>query len=201
MGSSDKKMEIVYNGAFDSYKPAKKYDIFTFISTGRLVTDKGIGELIKAFIKFNNKWSASQLYLLGDGPERKSFERMASDNDSIYFLGYQEDPLKYVSKSHVFLLPTYHEGFSLAIIEACMLAMPVIATDVGGNPEIIRDGETGLLVQVRDPEALYIAMEELFENSLLRERLSKNARKAYERKFNYKNIINDNYIRFYQDSL
>lgn len=200
-GPVRQKMEIIYNGAFDSYKPVKKNDTFTFISTGRLVTDKGIGELIEAFTRFHDEHSDSQLYLLGDGPERESFEKMASGNTAIHFLGYQKDPLKYVGESHVFLLPTYHEGFSLAIVEACMLAMPVIATDVGGNPEIIRDRETGLLIEVRDPKTLYRAMEELYKDSSLRERLSKNARDEYERKFNYKNIINDNYIRFYQDSI
>lgn len=195
------KMEIIYNGAFDSYAPVEKNKLFTFISTGRLVTDKGIGELINAFKQFNAKYTSSQLLLLGDGPERAVFEKMASGNESIHFLGYQKNPLDYVASSHVFLLPTYHEGFSLAIVEACMLAMPIIATNVGGNPEIIYDGKTGLLVKVKDPESLYKAMVHLYEDAVLREELGKNAREEYIKKFNYKNIIEDNFIRFYEEAL
>jgi len=200
-GSVKQKMEIIYNGAFDSYELIKKYDVFTFISTGRLVTDKGIGELIDAFIRFHDKYDNSRLYLLGDGPERELFEKQASGLDAIHFLGYQKNPLEYVAQSHVFLLPTYHEGFSLAVVEACMLAMPIIATDVGGNPEIIRNEDTGLLVKVRDTETLYNAMVELYNNKELRERLAENARNEYVKKFNYKDTIRDNYISFYEDAL
>ncbi len=197
-GPVRQKMKIVYNGAFDSYRPVTKNKTFTFVSTGRLVTDKGIGELIDAFLRFNKKYPDSQLYLLGDGPERKDFEKRASLNKAITFLGYQQNPLDYVAKSHVFLLPTYHEGFSLALVEACMLGMPVIATNVGGNPEIIRHEETGLLVDVKDVETLYDAMVKLYENKNLCEKLSKNAREIYLEKFNYEEVIRDEFISFYE---
>jgi glycosyltransferase involved in cell wall biosynthesis len=200
-GPVRKRMEIVYNGAFDSYVPVVKNETFTFISTGRLVRDKGIGELIDAFIKFNSKYSESQLHLLGDGPERSLFEEQAAGHGAIHFYGYQKNPLEFVAKAHIFLLPTYHEGFSLAIVEACMLAMPVIATDVGGNPEIIHDGETGLLVKVKDSDSLFSAMEKLYLDAELRNRLAENARIEYVGNFNYANIIRDNYISFYERSL
>lgn len=197
-GRVKKKMEIVYNGAFDTFKPTEKYKKFTFVSTGRLVTDKGISELIDAFTQFNKKVKDSQLYLLGDGPEREAFEKRAVSNPAIHFLGYQQNPLEYVAKSHIFLLPTYHEGFSLALVEACMLSMPVVATEVGGNPEIIHNRETGLLVKVKDSEDLYRAMNELYENEGLRNKLSKNARKTYEDNFNFETIINDAFINYYE---
>lgn len=200
-GPVKQKMKVVYNGAFDSYKPVDKYETFTFISTGRLVTDKGIGELIDAFKKFNAKYADSRLYLLGDGPERELFEKKAADNKAIHFLGYKQNPLEYVAKSHVFLLPTYHEGFSLAIVEACMLGLPVIATNVGGNPEIIRDGETGLLVKSKNVESLYAAMLEVYKNDELRKRLSEAARNEYVTKFNYEKIINDTFMDLYRESL
>lgn len=192
------KMEIIYNGAFDSYRDITKSKIFTFVSTGRLVTDKGIGELIDAFIKFNERHPASQQLLLGDGPERKNFEKRAKGRASIHFLGYRQDPLEYVARSHVFLLPTYHEGFSLALVEACMLGMPIIATDVGGNPEIIRDGDTGLLVKPKDSDDLLRAMEKLYKDTALSDRLSKNARKQFLARFNYEKIIKEKYISYYE---
>ena len=192
------KMEIVYNGAFDSYKPVEKYKKFTFVSTGRLVTDKGIGELIGAFIKFHDNIPDSQLYLLSDGPERGRFEKQATAHPAIHFLGYKENPLEYVAKSHVFLLPTYHEGFSLALVEACMLAMPIIATNVGGNPEIIRDHDNGLLVVAKSSDGLYEAMKVLYSDKDLREKVSQNARKEYVGKFNFESVIRDNFISYYR---
>ena len=194
------KMRIVYNGAFDSYKPVEKYPTFTFVSTGRLVTDKGIGELITAFKRFHEKVGKSQLYLLGDGPERASFEKQTSSDPAIHFLGYQLNPLEYVAKSHVFLLPTYHEGFSLSLVEACMLGLPVVATNVGGNPEIIHDHENGLLIKVKSADELYDAMVELYEDKKLRDTLSKNARQDYERHFDFETIIKDKIIRRYEES-
>lgn len=193
-----KKMEIVYNGAFDSYKSVEKYKKFTFVSTGRLVTDKGIGELLDAFIKFHDDIPDSQLYLLGDGPEREQFEKRAAKHPAIHFLGYKENPLEYVAKSHVFLLPTYHEGFSLALVEACMLAMPIIATNVGGNPEIIRDHKNGLLVAAKSSDELYEAMESLYSDKDLRDKVSQNARKEYVGKFNFEAVIRNNFISYYR---
>ena len=191
-------MKVVYNGAFDTYKPMKKYDKFTFISTGRLVTDKGIGELIDAYMLFSEEIEGTELHFLGDGPEKELFQKRAASNNSIIFLGYQQNPLDYVNKSHVFLLPTYHEGFSLALVEACMLSMPIIATDIGGNPEIIKDRETGLLVDVKDAVGLYRAMVELYNDEKLRDKLSMNARNEYVAKFNFETIIREEFINFYK---
>lgn len=200
-GTIRSKMKVVYNGAFDSYTPTKKYTKFTFISTGRLVTDKGIGELIDAYILFSKNVKDTELQLLGDGPEKELFQKRAASSNSITFLGYQQNPLDYVTKSHVFLLPTYHEGFSLALVEACMLSMPIIATNVGGNPEIIRDRETGLLVKAKDSVGLYHAMLELYNDESLRDKLSKNARGEYVGKFNYETIIEKGFIDFYKGAV
>lgn len=197
-GTVKQKMNVIYNGAFDSYKPAKKYDKFTFISTGRLVTDKGIKELIDAFSMLNKKHPETRLYLVGDGPERHIFEEYAKPHKSIFFLGYKQNPLDYVAKSHVFILPTYHEGFSLAIIEACMLSMPIIATDVGGNPEIIKNDKTGLLIPVKDSLSLEDSMERLYKDKDLSEKLGENARRAYEANFNFKTIIKERFFPLYE---
>jgi len=194
------RMKVVYNGAFDSYKPVNKYKKFTFVSTGRLVTDKGIGELIDAFMLFSKDIKGAELHFLGDGPERELFQKRAASNTSILFLGYRQNPLDYVSKSHIFLLPTYHEGFSLALVEACMLSMPIIATDIGGNPEIIKDRETGLLVDVKDTAGLYRAMVTLYNDESLRNKLSRNARNEYIAKFNFETIIKDEFINFYKEN-
>lgn len=192
------KLRVIYNGAFDSYKDVKKYKEFTIISTGRLVTDKGIGELIDAFGELNKKYPDTKLLLLGDGPEKSKFKKQAKDNPQIEFLGYKVNPLDYVAKSHIFTLPTYHEGFSLALVEACMLQMPIVATRVSGNTEIAVDGENGLLVASRDPESLYKALEELYSDEKLRSKLAKSARETYEKDFDFAKIIEDNFVSYYR---
>lgn len=192
------KMHVVYNGAFDSYNPAiEKYKTFTFVSTGRLVTDKGVGELIEAFMRFNVIHKNSRLYLLGDGPERQKFEKKSQNHPAIHFLGYQQEPLNYVAKSHVFLLPTYHEGFSLALVEACMLGIPIIATNVGGNPEIIKDNNNGLLIKVKSIDDIYDSMVLLYKNKTLCKQLSKNARSTYVEKFDFAKIIKKEFLSLY----
>lgn len=192
------KLQVIYNGAFDTLKRLPKNDTFTFVSSSRIVTDKGIGELIKAFDRLHAKYSDTQLHILGDGPEKRYFEDLARQNPSITFLGFQHNPLEYVEKSHVFILPTYHEGFSIALVEACMLEMPIIATNVGGNPEIIHNTETGLLVKVKDVDSLFDAMEKLLGDEAMRVELSKNARNAYVDKFDFETIIKKHFIPLYE---
>ena len=199
-GDIKDKLRVIYNGAFDTYKKPEKKSIFTFVSTGRLVTDKGIGELIKAFNLLNRAHPDTALQILSDGPERSYFEELAKSNKSISFTGYQIDPLELMVKDHVFVLPTYHEGFSIALVEACMLEMPIIATRVGGNVEIIQDHQTGLLVPIKDVDALCKAMDKLYSNKKLCDKLAENAREQYVKRFQFDQIVKKEFIPLYMGS-
>lgn len=192
-----KKLTVVYNGAFDvlANYTAPKRKKFTFVAASRLVTDKGIGELITAFSGIK---SPAQLLLLGDGPEAEKFKQQAGDNKDIIFAGHQNDPFSAIATSHVFVHPTYHEGFSVALVEATMLSMPIIATSVGGNVEIIKDGETGLLVPAKDSSALQEAMERLAKDATLRDTLGQNARKQFVSKFDFTHIVAHDFIPLYK---
>lgn len=192
------KMSVIYNGSFDTPKSVRRNEKFTFVSSSRIVTDKGIGELIEAFKKIHKIHPDTELHLLGDGPEREAFENKAKANKSIIFFGHISNPLNYVAKSHVFIIPTYHEGFSIALVEACMLGMPIIATEVGGNPEIIQHKKTGLLVKAKDSDDLFKAMEELYINTDLRLTIGKNARNKYLDEFNFQTIIKNHFIPLYK---
>lgn len=192
------KLNVIYNGTFDDYRDVKKNKQFTFISTARLVTDKGIGELILAFKKLRSEFKDIRLELVGDGPKRSHFESLAKGESSIKFLGYKSDPLDYVARSDVFVLATYHEGFSIALLEAFMEGVSVIATNVGGNPEIITDGRTGLLVDAKNVDELYEAMVRLYKDAALRMELGKNARAKYLSAYNFKTIIKDEFLPLYE---
>lgn len=193
-----KKIIVVYNGVFDNkqdYTLVQRGDNFTFCAASRLVKDKGIFELTESFKNILIDHPNSNLLVLGDGPDRKD---LAIEHPKIKFMGHVEDPLKYISMSNVFVHPTYHEGFSVALVEACMLERAIIATNVGGNPEIIIDEITGLLVEARNVPDLTRAMKRLINDSELTQRLSANARNQYVNKFSFNEIIKSEFIPLYE---
>ena len=199
------KIIVVYNGVEDRYNTYTHdtHDVFTFCIAGRLVIDKGVGEAIEAFRYFQAHHPKSQLLLIGDGPDRVKFEQQAKGLP-IHFLGHQTDPLPEVARADVYLHPTYHEGFSISLIEASMLGLAIIATKVGGNPEIIHHQKTGLLILVKDSAALTEAMERLYNNPSLRLSLGRAARQQFTELFVFRQIVAKKFIplynRTYEDS-
>lgn len=194
------RLVVIYNGSEDSkshYGDVKQNDAFTYCIVSRLVTDKGIGEAIRAFQQIHEKHEDTKLLLVGGGPEEDRFKNLAVDEPSILFVGHQPDPLPFVARSHVFVHPTYHEGFSLALVEASMMEVPIIATNVGGNPEIIKDGETGLLVPPKDITSLVEAMNHLYSDHSLRATLAKNARANYLNHFVFSDIVTRQFLPLY----
>jgi glycosyltransferase involved in cell wall biosynthesis len=194
------KLKVIYNGVTDvatdySAKTSKK---FTYCVVSRLVTDKGIGEAIKAFNRLANEYPNDKLIIIGDGPESEKFRTLAKNNPRIKLLGYQKDPLKYIAESNIFVHPAYHEGFGISLIEASMLSKPIIATAVGGIVEIITDYKTGLLVKDRDVDSLTDAMKLLRNNKTLQNKLGATARNQYEKKFQFDQIVKENFIPLYE---
>ncbi|HJP81593.1 MAG TPA: glycosyltransferase family 4 protein [Candidatus Saccharimonadales bacterium] len=194
------KMTVVYNGSFDyaGEYPHSKNKHFIFVVVSRLVIDKGIREVIDAFTDVQKEHPASELWLIGDGPDEATLRDYAKDRDHIQFLGYQKDPLSFMARADVFVHPTYHEGFSVALVEASMLSLPIIATNVGGNGEIIRNEETGLLVPAQNVDALSAAMARLSTDPKLGSELGARARNQYEQKFDFARIVHDRFIPLYE---
>ncbi len=196
------KLTVVYNGCGDvlshySYMPNP--DLFTFVLASRLVTDKGISEAIDAFKQFHTRHNNSRLLIAGDGPERERFIQQANDISTIEFLGHQADPYKIITQADVFLQPTYHEGFSVVLVEASMLQKAIIATAVGGNVEIVHDHVTGLLVPPKDPVILDQAMEELYQDKDLRGSVAMEARAQYEKSFVFDKIVEERFVELYNE--
>ena len=195
-----KKMVIAYIGAADVKNKyvRKSHPKITFGITTRLVTDKGIGEAIEAFNKLNKFRNDTELLIIGDGPDAVKFKKQAKNNKNIVFTGHLTNPLGEMNNLDVFLHPTYHESFSTSLVEASMLGLPIITTRVGGNPEIIKDNITGLLVDAKDVESLYKAMEKMYSDKELRKKLGYNARIQYVEKFNFDNIVKTQYVKLYE---
>lgn len=194
------KLQLIHNGCSDTYNstPRIQQPVFTFCIANRLVTDKGIGETITAFKKIYSEFPDTQLLLLGDGPEGEVFKKQAGISEGIRFMGHQDDPYSIMASSDVFLQPTYHDAFSVVIVEASMLGLAIIATSIGGNIEIIFDENTGLLVPSKDADALYTAMRRLRTDASLRKKLSSNARDNYLKDFVFDDIISKQYIPLYK---
>ena len=95
--------------------------------------------------------------MIGDGPERSAAERRLRElglEGRVAFLGKQEHFVELLAAAHVFLLPSEQESFGLAALEALSCGVPVVASDVGGVPELVRHGETGFLAAVGDVAAM-----------------------------------------------
>jgi len=195
------KILVVYNGVFDQKdtygEKSKKPNFVRFVIASRLVKDKGIHEAVSAFTELKEESDNVSLTILGDGPDRADLEAM-SGAENVTFLGHAKDPLQYLHDADVFVHPTYHEGFSVALVEAGMMSLPIIATSVGGNVEIINDHKTGLFVPARDSRSLHEAMRELLNNETLRRELGTNARKQYIRRFQFDKIVNEQFIPIYK---
>jgi glycosyltransferase involved in cell wall biosynthesis len=101
----------------------------------------------------------------------------------MHFLGYRRDTRRILSAFDFAVQPSRSEAFSLTLLESACASLPVIATRVGGNPELVVDGETGILVPPENPEALAQAIMKFAGDSELREKMGRAARERYEQNF------------------
>lgn len=195
--------KVIYNGVSSSKtipiaRTAADKGKVIFAATSRLVVAKGIGELIKAFQVVSMKHANTCLWLFGEGPDEKKFKDMAVDNNHIIFWGFPVDSLERLADCDVFVHPSYHEGFSLSLVEAAKLGLPIIACDVGGNPELVTDGKNGLLIPAKDVQALATAMEKLVSNPRLRRQYGQAARTSYKTKLVFEKIVKESFVPLYE---
>lgn len=162
-----------YNATLPDVKAAadkiRRDGKFTFIFIGRLVRDKGINELVDAFIRLNSQWPNTRLLLVG--PYEENLDPLSPEtlsainkNEAIQCVGSQNDVRPWLAASDVFVFPSYREGFPNVVIEAGAMGLPSIVTDINGSREIITDGMNGLIIPSHDSNALLCAMEELLTN-------------------------------------
>jgi glycosyltransferase involved in cell wall biosynthesis/GT2 family glycosyltransferase len=170
------------------------------IAVGRLFKVKDYPTLISAFSIMRKKRRA-KLLILGKGAELDKLKRLVTSlgiSSDVDFLGFQENPYKFMSKADVFVLSSMHEGFGNVIVEAMVCGVPVVSTDCKSGPnEIIENGKSGLLVPPRDPDALADAILKILSNQVLSEKLSSNGRlrannfSILESVSKYENIFNN----------
>ncbi len=149
---------------------------------------KGIETLIHAAGLLKQSAPDVFYFLVGgcDSSYRERLNARIADyglQQKVVFAGYQSDVAPYVSAMDAFVLPSLSEGVPLAILEAMWLERPVIATMVGGVPEALQQGESGLLVQKEDPQALAQAMSRLFSDQEVGRKLAQRGRRCVEERF------------------
>ena len=189
-------VQVICNGVKDEYalyageKPVKK----SFCFVGRIVEEKGVRELIFAFNKLREKHPDITLTICGGtkGKEgERELEKMCGNVSfaGMELLGRVPNTLPFLAKSEIFVLPSYKEGMSLALLEAMMMGKAIVSTDVGGAKEMIKDKEDGLLVKARSEEALEKAMEYMLVQPAEARKMGKNARKTFEERYDFENIF------------
>lgn len=179
----------------DMVDVAKKLHIsqsdFTFILVGRLVGDKGVNELVKAFVTVQEKHPETSLLLVGPleeelDPLMPSTQETIKTHSKVYTTGYVDDVRPYFAFAKALTFPSYREGFPNVVLQAGAMGLPSIVSDINGCNEIIVNNHNGLIVPVKSSTALEIAMCKLIEDKVLYDRAKANARSvitdSYERR-------------------
>jgi len=153
---------------------------------GSLRPIKGTRYLIQAMLMIKQQEPNARLLIVGDGPDRQSLENLVRKLDlqqSIDFVGRlpQERIPHYMSACDIFTLPSLSEGFGLACLEAVSSGLPVVATGVGGLPDLIEDGKNGFLIPARNVAELARKLVTLLESDELRQEISKNNREKAQK--------------------
>ena len=181
-GLKDESIPTVYNGIdFSRCIVKKDYAIdgnFKILHIGRFCKEKNHEMLLRAFKMFNTNFPNSVLWLIGDGPERKHIEGLASElelNANVEFFGIQDNVYEFLSRADAFVLPSLYEGMPMTILEAMGTGLPIIATNVGGIPTIIDNHKNGILIDV-DVAQLTDAFCELYQKEEIRKLLGVNAK-------------------------
>jgi glycosyltransferase involved in cell wall biosynthesis len=149
------------------------------ICVASMFPEKDHMTLLKGFMKASRSVDNVQLLLVGEGPLRVQLEKFCIQHDlhSVRFMGRlpHEDVLEHIANCDVFILTSFEEGMPTVILEALALEKPVIATAVGGIPELIKDGVNGILIPPRSPEHVAKGLERLLTDSWLRRKLGEAA--------------------------
>jgi glycogen(starch) synthase len=161
---------VIYNGLpAPAGAPCEAKSEIELLCVGRLVPEKGFDLALDAFGKLLTRYPDARLVLVGDGPEREALERRAEGlgiRDRVEFLGWTppDSIPERMNRASLVLMPSRREGLPLVAIEASLAGLPIVATKVGGLPEVIDAGRTGLLVPPEDSTALSTAMVSILED-------------------------------------
>jgi glycosyltransferase involved in cell wall biosynthesis len=169
-------------------------DRFTIGWVGRMTSVKRTDDILRAFRRLRDNGVEATLCLVGDGPDRGDLERRAHDlgvvRDTL-FLGYQEDVAPFYAAFDALVLPSRNEGTPVSAIEALAAGRPVVATRVGGVPDVVRDSEDGFLVDAGATDDLGDRLDQLARDPELRARMGERGRERVLPRYAVDRLVRD----------
>jgi glycosyltransferase involved in cell wall biosynthesis len=214
-GITDERIQVIYNGIdefpdIDAEEQARaRYEIGLGSddpivgAVGSLYPVKGHRYLIDAIPSVIRACPAAKFLLVGRGDQEVALKdriKKLGLERYVHFLGLRQDIGRLLSIMDIFVLPSLSEGLSMATLEAMASAKPVVATRVGGNPELVIEGETGLLVPSEDSGALAKGITTLLLDKHRARAFGQNGRRRVEQRFHI-NMMIDEYRKLYRESL
>lgn len=169
----------------------------TVVLVSRMLWDKGVGEFVAAAREHRRRGGAAKFVLVGESdPGNPAAVPVATLKEwaaegVVEWLGYRDDIAEIFSSSHIVCLPSYREGLPKVLIEAAACGCAIVASDVPGCREIVRDGVNGLLVPVRDGLALADAVGRLAEDAPLRREMAKKGRELAVNEFSVERVVQE----------
>jgi glycosyltransferase involved in cell wall biosynthesis len=208
------RIDVVYNGIDDIQFKLEGHDKlrqevhlpengYILGTVARLDAIKNQKMMIKALKRLHDDFPEACLLIVGDGPERRSLEEFAARqqvSSRVVFTGFREDAYLFYRIMDVLLLTSFSEGTSMTLLEAMAHGIPCVATDVGGNPEIVIDGKTGFLVPSEDDQTLAERISLLAKDQDLRKRMGNAGRDRFEAQFTVTKMVRA-YQAMYEDRL
>jgi len=191
---SQEKINIVYNSFNGKYKPELTESKDSIVSVGRLVPWKGFEVLIEAFADLQKEFNNLHLDIIGDGPQKNVLEDLVQklnlkQNINISGRMNHNELLEKLSES-ILVLNSGYEGLSHLILEAMSVGSPVIASNVGGNPELITHDENGILVEYNNKEQIKGAIKKILDNDQLQQKFINNSKERLK-DFTFEKMINN----------
>lgn len=178
-------------------------DRYIIGTLGRLETQKGLPYLIEALRLLSESGNRAFLLIVGSGREEGRLREMVSRcglEDCVQFLGMRRDVPEIHRVMDVFVLPSLWEGLPIALLEAMASGLPVVATPVGGIPEVIQNGKNGLLVPKEDPVALAEALLKIRQSPLWAEELGREGRETVRERYSHRRVA-EHVMEIYRESL
>ena len=200
-------VDVIRNGVDETvFVPAQKKNEDRYIlCTGRLTTRKGLFDLIECGRYVRDKYTDVQFVITGKGELLSKLKARVEEldiKDKFIFTGFvdRENLIKLYQNATIFVLPSHYEGLPTTIIEAMACGLPVVATDISGNVDVIENGKNGILIPPKSPKKMAGVISTLLEDEVMRELLGKNARATIEKRFTW-NIISDYILQCYKHVL
>lgn len=201
---SDKKLQTIYSGidikAFDkdeAFRPiSKSYgltdDDKVIVCVAPLTAHQGHQYLIESMPAIVQQNPHVKCLLIGDGNQKQYLKELIESKNltqNILFMGIRDDVPFFLQHADLFVLPSLSEGFPISLLEAMLACLPIVATSVGGIPEMITNGVNGLLVPPKNPEALTLAIVHLLDNNAKRSKFAHHGRILVEENFTFQQTL------------